>query len=376
MKTIECPKCGAASNNLVSCEYCGTLFIPQNNADAATSESGPFVFPKVRKAFEEYAAKVPTHDDFEMVITLVDDPDVAVQVFPFKFLSGTVPLIRGDQHPEAILIHLMIPPGSEAQKRLRQSDYWGNFTDCDTASWDEDIKMASETLLYNIGRDLEAAPYEVTRLIMAITNATRASVLTLAVSEGSENADTEEVEESSSRNSCFSADTLIMTSAGSVPICGLSKGAIVLSRDSSGSTLASVRRVVKHPPAKQIRIAFSECESILKVTPNHLLRDSEGKWRRASRLLPGDRLVTNSGRLKTIVAVSEEPCATSVYNVYLEKGCIYFAEGFETCSYSIFPRTRVFLRAILTSIAGLGFGVREPVRAAVGHPLRPMRHTR
>jgi hypothetical protein len=124
---------------------------------------------------------------------------------------------------------------------------------------------------------------------------------------------------------CFPAGVRITLPGGEhVPIESMRVSNHVLSR--GPATTGSASRIVEIYRGVEHRLLV--INSVLRVTPSHLIYVHGVGWQRAAALRPGDWLQHESGRLVAVESIVAEDGEFVVYNLSLSDNATFFAEGF------------------------------------------------
>ena len=128
---------------------------------------------------------------------------------------------------------------------------------------------------------------------------------------------------------CFAAGTMVHTPDGPRAIEQLEPGDWVMASPPGGGEPKPKRvlRALWTPSKEVVGFAITTSEGVsdvLRVTKEHPFGLAEGGWLPAHALANGDRLVTASGEVATVVAAWSVPGLHDVFNVEVEEFHTYF----------------------------------------------------
>ncbi|MBV8060273.1 MAG: hypothetical protein JO126_07630 [Alphaproteobacteria bacterium] len=149
-------------------------------------------------------------------------------------------------------------------------------------------------------------------------------------------------------SSCFSAATSILTPDGSKRISDLKKDEILYSWDkASGQLLAHTVKELRVSEGPMALTKVSHQHGAIEATGTHTVLVQQGKkkvWREVSELQKGDVLmVWQDGRLTpSVVTGTDDLGPQQVYNLDIEGGDNFIADGVVAHSYAMMPKGRRF----------------------------------
>jgi len=177
---------------------------------------------------------------------------------------------------------------------------------------------------------------------------------------------------------CFTADTLVETTAGRVAISKIAVGDLVLSRDEANGETAykpvvalidGAERTIWQVLVETVDVEGTARRETIGSTDEHPWRLVGGDWRETAELAPGDQLVTADGRAAVVVSVSATDRVERTYNLEVADFHTFFvgAGGLwvhNACRPFDFPRSvKALIRAMTPNCANCGvmtiWGVRN-----------------
>lgn len=174
-----------------------------------------------------------------------------------------------------------------------------------------------------------------------------------------------------SASGCFPSGTLINTPGGVCDIATLQEGEQVVSVDPWSMTLTTARILKTHVHRDSIiwRLGFEDGTSI-RTTAVHAFR-VDGRWRRALAVQPGDRLTVcdPSGHFttKTIAHAWETSERAQVYNLIVEGGFQFLADGLVVHSFSYFRTIRVWGWSLYAWVRSQFARAQPPAESVMGY---------
>jgi hypothetical protein len=123
---------------------------------------------------------------------------------------------------------------------------------------------------------------------------------------------------------CILEGSQVATPRGDVPIESLRVGDQVITRVDGTETIGKVTWTKAAPSREHLEIAL-ENASTLRVTDQHPIATPDG-FIKAGKLTSGDTVLTRSGQ-SVIKSVSQRRAAATIYDLSIEPGNVFFAEG-------------------------------------------------
>jgi RHS repeat-associated protein len=154
----------------------------------------------------------------------------------------------------------------------------------------------------------------------------------------------------------FTAETLVATPKGAVPISSIAVGDIVLAWDqATGKIVArTVTALLRHPDHEIARVIIGNV--VVATTPNHPFYTVEAGWVTAGMLWNGAHLVSTSGTV-VVSSVETEPFSGLLWNLTVDRAHTFFVGDSQVLVHNNCPA--LFRRSIADPSALRGASVQD-----------------
>jgi hypothetical protein len=140
---------------------------------------------------------------------------------------------------------------------------------------------------------------------------------------------------------CFASGSRVLTPAGWRSIESLQQGDEVLSWHRGALVPRVVEKAKKHGFRNILEVEFIGGGSALRVTPNHKVLRSDGRWVRVDSLVPGSVVAGSQGAM-VVATVRRSAAQERVYNLITSEDRNFVVEGVVAHSFGVLLGLRMF----------------------------------